>query len=245
MNGTTGFRRLFPILGLALAGAVGCRPEAAAPKPTTDRLASLERGLDRQREMEDYLRDVQAWSVKIVANASPEDHDRAEATAADLEAHIHRVAALVQKTRSDRFAGWTPTLAAASRELDDLKDAHYRALSGYPPERRETEREMAADLEELGKSLSDYRVEVSSLAVSDNGEIRRRIAALERGRREAGDILRDITRADSTNWPYLKRRWDRKKGEWQDDQRLALERLRSVPRPAPSPTPAPVSAPAA
>ncbi len=216
---------IFMLIGGALTG---CRSEPAPAAPAPDRLASLERGLDRQREMDAYIKEVDAWSTRIVADAAPEDHDGAEATAANLQAHIRRVKTQLARTRSDRFVGWTPALAAASRELDDLKDAHYRALSGYPPERRMAEKAMSDSLEGLGTSLTDFRLEVSSFSATGNAEVKRRIASLERGRKEMSDILKDLSKADTTNWPYLKRRWDRKMTEWEDDRNTGLERLHAA-----------------
>lgn len=207
----------------------------SSPPPAPDRIATLEKGLDRQREISEYLLSVDAWSNRLLAAADEDDRDLAEKTAADVRQRVDRIKALLDRSRSDRFGGWTPDIAEAARQLGELKDVHYRAIAANVDARREEEREMGERLAELNQSLSDFRVVASSHNASVNPEIRRRIASLEMGRRQNGELLRDLARADPLNWPYLRRRWDRQIRSWEDDHRMALERLVVVVRSTGSP----------
>jgi hypothetical protein len=227
---------LWAALAAATAmGIAGCAPRERADAPAPDdKIASLEKGLDRQRDVDAYLVEVDKWAQALVSAATPEDHDRAETTANDLEARIARVKAIIDKARSDRFTGWTPSLAAASGELDDLRDAHYRAIAERGPQRRDAEKDMSDQLTALGAALSDYRVEASSANAEGNAEVKRRIAFLEVGRQEAAATLRDLERAPAHDWPYLRRRWDRQMKDWEEDRLEALSRLKVVSTRTPS-----------
>lgn len=214
---------------LLILTVAGCAPSERAEAPAPDdKIASLEKGLDRQRDVDAYLVEVDNWAQALLAAAPPEEHDRAEATANDLEARISRVKKILDKTRSDRFTGWSPSLAAASGQLDDLRDAHYRAIAERPAQRRQAEKDMSDKLASLGQALADFRVEVSSMNAAANAEVRRRTASLEIGREEAAATLRDLERASTQNWPYLKRRWDQQMTDWEEDRLEALSRLKVV-----------------
>ena len=213
---------------MALSLMAGCRrDQPKVPEPEA-KIAELERGLDRQRDADAYLLEVSSWTAGIVVAASPELHERAEAMVADLQMRTERVNTLLDRTRSDRFSGWNSALAAAARELEELKDAHYRALATLPRERREAERQMSERIDGLNRSLAEFRVHVASVNVAGNLEVKRRTAAMDMARREAGDILKDVARAPADNWPYLRRRWDRAVASWEEDHRSAVERLRSI-----------------
>lgn len=218
---------LWAALALSLVGGCSSSERADAPAPD-DKIASLEKGLDRQRDVDAYLVEVDKWAQELVSSASVADHDSAEATAGDLEDRIARVKKILDKARSDRFSGWNPSLAAASRELDELRNAHYRAIAEHAPERHEAEKEMSDKLAALDQALSDYRVEVSSANAEGNAEVKRRIAFLEIGRQEAAATLRDLQRATAENWPYLRRRWDHEMDDWEEDRLEALSRLKVV-----------------
>jgi hypothetical protein len=225
--------RSFSLALLAAAVlAAGCRKDDRAAAPAEDRIAVLERALERQRDAEALVADVEAWIVRVSSIPVASERDRAESTARSLRERLARLKPALERKGADRRED-----AALNRELADLANAFDRAVASMASERRGAEDAMAAAMTEIGDQLTAYRVELASAGVQGNAEARRRTAQLELARRAANQTLAEMRRARPEQWAWLHRRWLAEVHDFRDDLRQARERA-MVMTPEPSPTPA-------
>ncbi len=210
----------------------GCRSEKRSAATPDERIATLERNLEGQRKAETLVTDVEGWIDRARAGALPSERERVEALATDLRLRLERVKPSVGRQGGERTGEGT-----MAGDLAELRNAYDRAMASIGSERKTAEEAMAETLTGIDGSLKEFRLEISSAGVQTNAEVKRRLAALELGRREAADTLADLRHAGVDNWAALHRRWETQIHAWNEDFQEANERLKRVPTPVPLPSP--------
>jgi hypothetical protein len=220
------------IVAFFCVSLAGCRSENGRSLPSENRMEQLERTLGPLRTAETLVGDVETWIVRASSGATAAEKERVDAVALSLRSRLARVKPLMARAREDRESA-----RLLAQEVDDLSDAYDRGVAAVASERRAAEESMVDGMAELVRKVNQFRVEIASAGVQGNAEARRRSAQLELSRREAAQTLVELRRASSDQWAFLRRRWKAQVRQFDENYRIASERLPLLPAP-PSPTPA-------
>ena len=225
-----------PLSFLALIAAVLVLSPACRSKTSSSHAVNPQTVADVRPAVEEFLSEVDAWSVRVSSDAAPSAREKIEMLVEGLRSYEDQVKASLHPTAPGRVDE-----KALARDVDDLKNAFDRAIASLPAERHAAETAMAEALSDASDRLGQFRVAVTTAGIQSNAEIRRRVNELELGRREMGDTLADLKRASPDTWAETHRRWQLELQRWNSQFQEAQARVPLMPTPVPSATPTPYS----